>query len=223
MNLPQSPLLQQLQPSDKRPRPSNWRDALRIWNLENVGLLHPLWGRWKGTSFPFLHRNVCLWGRNLIGPDNWNKAAIHSSRGTGSTCGEGFDLLNGFLWATFNVSSSYSRLLRAETAQYKSYDPIIIYKVASELFFFFCYQNMNILGSSWKHRLNPDDADSLRNIKMLSLSDQIRPPSQHFPKQTPTLELILFKMTNTCLWWNTNHPLLNLYPASCVCSFEHVL
>lgn len=94
LNLSQSPLLQQLQPSDKEPRPSNWRDALRIWNLENVGLLHPLWGRWKGTSFPFLHRNVCLWGHDLIGPDNWNKAAIHSSRGTESTWGEGFDLPN---------------------------------------------------------------------------------------------------------------------------------
>lgn len=83
LNLPLSRLLQQLQPSDRRPRPSNWRDALGIWNLENVGRLHPLWGRWKGTSFPFRHCNVCLWGHDLIGPDNWNKAAIHSSRGTG--------------------------------------------------------------------------------------------------------------------------------------------
>lgn len=97
LNLPPSRLLQQLQPSDKRPRPSNRRDrrALRIWNLENVGPPHPLWACWKGTSFPFLHRNVCLWGHDLIGPDNWNKAAIHSSRGTGSTRGR-FDSLNSF-------------------------------------------------------------------------------------------------------------------------------
>lgn len=70
LNLPQSLLRQQLHPSDTRPRPSNSKDAPRIRNLENVGLLHPLWGRWKGTSFPFLWPNVCLWRHDLIGPDS---------------------------------------------------------------------------------------------------------------------------------------------------------
>lgn len=60
---------------------------------------------------------------------------------------------------------------------------------------------------------------------MLSFSDQIRPPGQHFPKRTPICWVeFLSKKTNTCLWWNANHRLLNLnYLASCVCSSEHVL
>lgn len=61
----------------------------------------------------------CLFLRehDLIDPDSWNKAAIHSRRGRGSVWGEEFYLLRCFLWAEFNITSSHSHLLQAGTAQ----------------------------------------------------------------------------------------------------------
>lgn len=80
-----------------------------IWDLENVGMVHALWG-----SFPLLRHDACLWEQDLIYSDSWNKAAIHSRTGRGRLWGEEFYLQRGFL---FNISGSHNHLLQAGTAQ----------------------------------------------------------------------------------------------------------
>lgn len=118
-NLPQNLHLQL--PSNKRPSPSNlllahWKHpGFGIWKMLEWYVLCGAAG--KGSSFPFFRHDVCLRGHDLIDPDSWNKAAIHSSRGSGSAWGEEFYLLKCFPWAALNVTSSHSNLLRAGTAQ----------------------------------------------------------------------------------------------------------
>lgn len=113
-NLTQNLHLHLHPPPNRKPSPSNLLvarlKAPRIWDLENVGMVHPLRGRWRGSSFPFRHRDVCLWEHDLMDPDSWNKAAIHSRRGRGGVWGEGIYLLRCFLWVVFNITSSHSHL-----------------------------------------------------------------------------------------------------------------